>query len=149
VILPQNLSAKKFNQQENGMEANQSYQFTHTVQDQDLASAISPYPEDKFPAVLATSRLIAFMEFCCARFMKSLLGEGELSVGVGINITHTAPTRAGEEVTITATYLGLEGKLYRFKVSAADKDGVVSEGEHTRAVVNADKLLKFADKRAG
>ena len=130
------------------MELNQSYQITHLVQDQDLASKISPYPEDKFPAVFATSRLIAFMEFCSARFMKSLLGDGDLSVGVGINITHTAPTRAGEEVTITSTYIGQEGKLYRFKVSASDKEGLVSEGEHTRAIVNNEKLLKFADKRA-
>jgi predicted thioesterase len=131
------------------MELNQSYQITHRVEDEDLASTISPYPEDKFPAVFATSRLIAFMEFCSARFMKSLLQEGDLSVGVGINITHTAPTRSGEEVTITSTYLGQEGKLYRFKVSASDREGVVSEGEHTRAIVNTEKLLKFADKRAG
>ena len=131
------------------MELNESYQITHIVEDLDLASTISPSPEDKFPAVFATSRLIAFMEFCSARFMKSLLGEGDLSVGVGINITHTAPTRAGEEVTITSTYLGQEGKLYRFKVSASDREGIVSEGEHTRAIVNTEKLLKFADKRAG
>ena len=130
------------------MEVNQSYQITHQVQDQDLASTISPHPQDRFPAVFATSRLIAFMEFCSARFMKPLLAEGELSVGVGINITHTAPTRAGEEVVVTSTFLGQEGKLYRFRVSAADQEGVVSEGEHTRAIVNTEKLLKFADKRA-
>ena len=130
------------------MELNDHYTITHIVEEQDLASTISPYPEDKFPAVFATSRLIAFMEFCSARFMKPLLGEGDLSVGVGINITHTAPTRAGEEVSITSTYLGQEGKLYRFRVSASDKEGLVSEGEHTRAIVNTEKLLKFADKRA-
>ena len=130
------------------MEVNQSYQIAHKVQDQDLASTLSPYPEDKFPAVFATSRLIAFMEFCSARFMKPLLAEGELSVGVGINITHTAPTRAGQEVIVTSTFLGQEGKLYRFKVSATDQEGVISDGEHTRAIVNTAKLLKFADKRA-
>ena len=131
------------------MEVNQSYQIAHTVEDQDLASSISPDPEDQFPPVFATSRLIAFMEFCSARFMKPLLNDGELSVGVGIQITHTAPTRVGEEVTITSTFTGREGKLYRFKLSAADKGGVVSEGEHTRAIVNAEKIIKIAHKRAG
>ena len=130
------------------MEINQSYQITHKVQDQDLASRLSPDPEDEFPPVFATSRLIAFMEYCAARFMKPLLGEGELSVGVGMNIKHTAPTRVGEDVTITSTFLGQEGKLYRFKVSAADRGGEVSEGEHTRAIVNTGKLVRFADKRA-
>ena len=131
------------------MELNETYTITHIVEDQDLASTLSPYPEDKFPAVFATSRLIAFMEFCSARFMKPLLGEGELSVGVGINITHTAPTKVGEKVSITSTYLGQEGKLYRFRVSASDQEGLVCEGEHTRAIVKTEKLLKFADKRAG
>lgn len=131
------------------MEVNQSYQIAHTVEDQDLASSISPDPEDQFPPVFATSRVVAFMEFCSARFMKPLLNEGELSVGVGIQITHTAPTRVGEEVTITSTFIGREGKLYRFKLSAADKGGVVSEGEHTRAIVNAEKIIKIAHKRAG
>lgn len=130
------------------MEVDQSYQITIKVQDQDLASQISPDPEDEFPPVFATSRLIAFMEYCSARFMKPLLAEGELSVGVGIDIKHTAPTRVGEEVTITSTFLGQEGKLYRFKVSAADKGGGVSEGEHTRAIVNTEKLIRIADKRA-
>ena len=125
------------------MKVNQSYQIAHTVEDQDLASSISPDPEDQFPPVFATSRLVAFMEFCSARFMKPLLNEGELSVGVGIQITHTAPTRVGEEVAITSTFIGREGKLYRFKLSAADKGGVVSEGEHTRAIVNAEKIINI------
>ena len=133
---------------ENVMEINQTYQIKHIVQHQDLASSISPDPEDEFPPVLATSRMIALMEFCSARFMKPLLGPGELSVGVGINIQHMVPTRAGEEVSIASTFVGREGKLYRFKVAVADKQGVVSDGEHTRAIVNREKLTRIADKRA-
>lgn len=131
------------------MEINQTYQLHHTVKLNDLASSLSPDPDDEFPPVFATSRMIAFMEFCSARFMKPLLQEGELSVGVGIDVKHTVPTLSGEEVIITSTYLGQEGKLYRFKVAVADKHGVVGEGDHTRAIVNPEKLLKIAAKRAG
>ena len=130
------------------MEINQTYELRHTVKDNDLASSLSPYPDDKFPPVFATSRLIAFMEFCSARFMKPLLKQGELSVGVGIEVKHTVPTLAGEEVVISSTYLGQEGKLYRFKVTVADKHGVVGEGAHSRAIVNSEKLVSIAAKRA-
>ena len=130
------------------MEINQTYQLHHTVDANDLASALSPDPSDEFPSVFATSRMIAFMEFCSARFMKPLLKDGQLSVGVGIDIKHTVPTLSGEEVIISSTYLGLEGKLYKFKVSVADNQGVVGEGEHTRAIVNTEKLMKIAEKRA-
>ena len=110
---------------------------------------ISQTPDAEFPPVFATSRMIAFMEFCSARFMCPLLKDGELSVGVGIDIRHTVPTLPGEEVTLSSTYLGREGKLFRFKVSVSDKNGVVGEGEHTRAIVNTEKLMKIAAKRAG
>ncbi len=133
---------------ENAMEINQTYRLKHIVQDQDLASSLSPDPQDEFPPVLATSRMIALMEFCAARFMKPLLGDGELSVGVSIDIKHTVPTRAGEQVTIASTFTGREGKLFRFKVEVADKQGLVGGGEHTRAIVNPEKLVRIADKRA-
>lgn len=130
------------------MEINQTYQLNHTVDANDLASTLSPDPSDEFPSVFATSRMIAFMEFCSARFMKPLLKDGQLSVGVGIDIKHTVPTLSGEEVVISSTYLGQEGKLYKFKVSVADNQGVVGEGEHTRAIVITEKLMKIAEKRA-
>ena len=126
------------------MEVNQSYQIARTVEDQDLASSISPDPEDQFPPVFATSRLIAFMEFCSARFMKPLLNDGELSVGVGIQITHTAPTRVGEEVTITSTFTGREGKLYRFKLSAADK--VNGTAWYLSSMVEANAPLEMIEQ---
>lgn len=130
------------------VDINQTYELHHTVKDNDLASSLSPDPEDEFPPVFATSRMIAFMEFCSARFMKPLLKEGELSVGVGIEVKHTVPTLAGEEAVISSTFLGQEDKLYRFHVTVADKHGVVGEGAHTRAIVNPEKLVSIAEKRA-
>lgn len=46
---------------------------------------------DDFPDVLATSR--AFMELAAARGMKSALGPGQLSVGVGVDVRHSRPRR--------------------------------------------------------
>jgi len=46
-----------------------------------------------------------------------------------------------------ATYLGEEGKLFRFKVEAFDEAGSIGEGEHLRAIIATERLLAGAAKR--
>lgn len=113
----------------------------------DLASAISPDPADAFPPVFATSRLVAFIELAAARVMKPLLQPGQLSVGVAIAITHTAPTLPGTRVRAVARFLGLEGKTYLFEVVAFDPAGEVGRGTHTRAIISVERLLASAERR--
>ena len=84
------------------------------------------------------------MELAAARLMRGRLGAGQLSVGVGVNVRHLAATPVGIEVKAVATFLGMEGKLYRFKVQAFDAGGAIGDGDHTRAVVSADRLVQGA-----
>ena len=118
-----------------------------TVQFSDTASALSISPEDSFPEVFATSRMIALMELAAARLMKPMLQDGQLSVGVSVNVKHTAATPAGCKVMAVAIYLGTEGKLYRFKVEAFDEAGAIGEGEHLRAIIATERLLSGAARR--
>jgi predicted thioesterase len=117
------------------------------VKREDSAKALAISLEDDFPEVFATSRMIALMELAAARGMKKLLNSGQLSVGVGVNVRHLAATPVGIEVSATATFLGMEGKLYRFKVEAFDAGGLIGEGEHTRAIVGTERLLAGALSR--
>jgi predicted thioesterase len=118
-----------------------------TVGHHDTADAIAISAEDIFPQVFATSRMIALMELAAARAMRPLLEDGQLSVGVSLNIKHTAATPLGGNVRAVATYLGPEGKLFRFRVEAFDDAGQIGEGEHLRAVVSTERLLAGAAKR--
>lgn len=113
----------------------------------DTANTLSVSPEDDFPAVFATTRMIALMELAASRAMKRLLSPGRLTVGVGVNVRHLAATPAGVEVKAVATFLGMEGKLYRFKVEAFDPGGLIGEGEHTRAIVGTERLVSGAAAR--
>lgn len=122
---------------------------TLIVGPQDLASSISIETGDSFPAVLATARMVALMEIAASRVLKPLCGPGELSVGVTVDITHTAPTPLGAEVTAAARYVGREGKLFLFEVSCADKGGQVGRGWHKRAIVSSERLQSGAAKRTG
>ena len=115
------------------------------VQPSDTAKALSA--QDDFPDVFATSRMVALMEFAAARALKPLLQPGQMSVGVTLNIRHTAATPIGGNVRAVATYLGLDGKLFRFKVQAFDDAGPIGEGEHTRAIIDAERLVTGAARR--
>jgi fluoroacetyl-CoA thioesterase len=134
---------------ENELELNATGTATLIVSPQDLASSIASETGDAFPSVLATARMIALMEVAASRVLQPLLGPGELSVGVTVDITHTAPTPLGAEVTATARYAGREGKLFLFEVSAADRGGEVGRGWHKRAIVSSERLQSGATKRVG
>jgi fluoroacetyl-CoA thioesterase len=129
------------------IEVGASAEISLTVQPCDTAHALSISPQDTFPEVFATSRMIALMELAAARAMRSLLQDGQLSVGVTVNIKHTAATPVGCVVRAVATYLGPGGKVYRFRVEAFDEAGPIGEGEHTRAIIGTDRLLAGAERR--
>ena len=113
----------------------------------DLASALSLEAGDSYPPVFSTSRMVALMEIAASRVLRPLLAHSELSVGVTVDVTHTAATPRGVKVTAAARYLGHEGKLFVFEVVARDRGGEIGRGTHKRAVVSAERLLAGADRR--
>ena len=130
-------------------ELNATGNATIVVGPQDLASSIASQTGDEFPPVFATARMIGLMEVAAARVLQPLLGPGELSVGVTVDVSHTAPTPLGAKVTATARYAGREGKLFLFEVSVADAGGEVGRGWHKRAIISSERLQSGAAKRVG
>ena len=126
---------------------NASLELQYRVQDADLASKVALDGRDAFPEVFATSRMVALMEVAAARLLAPELGAGQLSVGVEVEIKHTAATAVGESVTAKATFLGMEGKFYRFSVELFDAAGLAGSGYHTRAIIDSQRLLDGARKR--
>jgi predicted thioesterase len=117
------------------------------VQFTDTAKALALSSEDDFPEVFATSRMIALMELAAARAMKPMLSDRQLSVGVSLNVRHTAATPIGCKVRAVATFQRLESKLHHFRIEAFDDAGLIGEGEHTRAVIDTHRLLSGAERR--
>jgi fluoroacetyl-CoA thioesterase len=118
-----------------------------TVKPADLANILNLEPGDAFPPVFATSRMIGLMEVAAARVLRAYLREGEASVGVSVDVIHSAATPPGATVTATANFVGREGKLFVFEVSAADNAGEIGRGTHKRAIVSAERLLAGAARR--
>ena len=116
------------------------------VREADCASALKlrDDPRDQFPAVFATTRMIALMELAGARLLHPLLRPGEMSVGAHVDVSHIAATPIGARVTATATYRGRDGKLFVFDVIAQDPAGEIGRGTHKRAIVSRDRLVSGA-----
>jgi len=113
----------------------------------DLASAVGVDSRDQFPPVLATARMVALMEIAAARVLNAYLEPGELSVGVTLDISHSAATPPGAAVTASATYRGRDGKLFLFDVAVRDPAGEVGRGTHRRAIVSTRRLVDGAARR--
>ncbi len=120
---------------------------TLTVGPVDLANVLNFEPRDSFPPVFATSRMVGLMEVAAARILGPHLKEGEASVGVFVDIVHTAATPPGASVTATAKFAGRDGKLFLFEVSAVDNAGEVGRGTPKRAIVSVERLLSGAARR--
>jgi len=119
------------------------------VRESDCANALrlSDDPRDQFPAVFATTRMIALMELAGSRLLHPLLQSGEMSVGAHVDVSHTAATPIGAKVTATATYRGREGKLFVFDVIAHDPAGEIGSGVHKRAIISKERLIAGAARR--
>ena len=117
------------------------------VGDADLASALTFAGDDVYPRVFATSRMIALMEIAASRAMNHHLDPGELSVGVTVDVQHTAPTPHGARVVARSRVVDKEEDLFVFEVIAEDEAGEIGRGHHKRAVVGDKRLVSGAERR--
>ena len=109
------------------------------------------YPEvaefQGMPAVFATGFMVGLMEWTCMQLMASHLDSGEGSVGVHVDVSHTAATTPGLWVTVEAECVAVDGARVTFKVKAHDGVDPIGEGRHQRYVVQWDKFkARVADK---
>jgi len=93
--------------------------------------------------VLATPRLIAWMEAATVRCAAPFIGAGQTTVGTAIRVEHRRPTVVGDSVEILATAPdAADGRRLTFTVQAIDTSGtVVAAGEIDRAIVERNRFL--------
>ena len=115
----------------------------------DTAARLGTEPGESYPEVLATRTMVGEMERAAAKLLRPHLQPGQLSVGMRVEVEHTAPTPVGARVVTRARFLGREGKLFLFDVEARDPGGPIGRGRHWRAIVDEARLLAGADKRRG
>ncbi len=92
------------------------------------------------PDVFGTPFLGGLFEGVSAALMAPHLGAGEQSVGISMNLKHTAPTPLGMEVRAVTEVTAVEGRKITFKVEGFDAKEKIGEAVHERFIINAEKF---------
>jgi predicted thioesterase len=105
------------------------------------------FSEHGIPAVLATPWLIWFLEQVALDLMKPYLDEGELTVGVQVEMEHLAPAPLGSQVTCRTRVVHVEEPVVTFQIEAVDLQGPIAKGLHKRRVVRAERIAAIVRKK--
>jgi fluoroacetyl-CoA thioesterase len=97
--------------------------------------------------VLATPKMIAWMEGAALNAVLPSLPKGYDTVGTSIQVSHLAATPVGMKVRVVAELTEVKGKLLTFKVKAYDEIDKIGEGTHGRAIVELDKFLRRTNEK--
>lgn len=126
------------------------HRFAFTVPENKTVPHLYPEVRDfqAMPAVFATGYLVGLFEWTCMQLLEPHLEEGEGSLGVQIEMTHTAATPPGMTITVEVECLEVDGPRARFSISAHDGIDGIGKGTHERFVVKWDRFnAKLAEKR--
>lgn len=98
--------------------------------------------------VLATPKMIAWMEGASLNAVLPYLPEGYDTVGTAINVSHMAATPVGMTIRVVSELIEVKGKLLTFRVKAYDEIDKIGEGTHGRAIVEAEKFINRTNGKA-
>jgi predicted thioesterase len=91
-------------------------------------------------AVLATPVMINLIEAAALAAVEHLLPAGHQSLGIQLDISHTAATPMGLRVIATAEVSRVEGRTITFRVTARDELETIGGGTHRRVVVSVSRF---------
>lgn len=76
------------------------------------------------------------------------LDAGEGSLGIHVDVSHSAATVPDQTVTVEAECVEIRGRRVKFKVSAHDGLDLISDGTHERMIVPWDKFEAKVNQKA-
>ena len=110
--------------------------FEQAVETGHLASEL----DSSLASVMSTPTMVAMMEQAAINAIKPFLDDGESSVGMTIEVSHTAATPPGHRARAEAEVTKVEGRRLEFSVRAFDDVEQIGSGTHRRAVIDAAKF---------
>jgi fluoroacetyl-CoA thioesterase len=119
-----------------------THRFSYRVPDDKTVPHLYPEVADfqAMPRVFATGYMVGLMEWACMQLMAPHLDPGEGSLGVHIDVNHTAATPPGLTVTVDVECTEVVGKKISFKIKAHDGVDQIGAGRHERFVVAWDRF---------
>jgi len=111
------------------------------------------YPEasefQAMPRVFATGYMVGLIEWACIQAVNPHIDwPEEQTVGISINVNHTAATPPGLEVSARVKLIEVDGKRLTFEVQLRDGVDAISKGTHERFIINAEKFNQKVMQKA-
>ena len=97
--------------------------------------------------VLATPEMIRLIEETSAELVEQNLPRELTSVGISLNVKHTAPTPVGMKFRAEAKIVSVDGRKIVLDVAAVDERGQIGNGTHERFIVDRKKFQLKADEK--
>jgi fluoroacetyl-CoA thioesterase len=126
-------------------------EFDYVVPENKTVPYIYPESEEfqQMPRVFSTGFMIGLIEWACVKFLNEHIDwPKEQSVGIDVNLNHTAATPPGLTVTVKGELAEVDGKRLVFNVEAHDGVDQITKGTHQRFIINAEKFIKKAEEKA-
>jgi predicted thioesterase len=96
---------------------------------------------------LATASMIFWMEMASRDLVQPLLEAGQDTVGVHVDVEHTAATPLGAQVLFRSKLTAVHDGKLSFEVEAVDAGEVVGHGRHTRYIIDVERFARGLKKR--
>ncbi|ACL21089.1 thioesterase superfamily protein [Desulfitobacterium sp. LBE] len=97
--------------------------------------------------VFATPALVAMMEEAAVSALT--LSEEQSSVGVSLDIKHTAATPLGMKVWANAELVEVDRRRLVFKLEAYDDKELIGSGTHERFIIDVEKFMIKTQAKSG
>jgi fluoroacetyl-CoA thioesterase len=128
-----------------------TFSFDYSVPEEKTVPHLYPEFEEGrvMPEVFATGYMVGLFEFACIKAINPHLDwPREQSVGIAVDVNHTAATPPGFTVTVKGSLEKVEGRKLTFSLTAHDGVDQISSGTHQRYVIDADKFNSQVAEKA-
>ena len=131
------------------------HEFTYRITEAKTVPALYPEAEEfqEMPEVFATGFMVGFFEWACIQALTPHLDwPAEQTVGTHIEVSHTAATPVGFEVTAKVKLVEVDRRRLVFEVEAHDGVDRIARGRHERFIIDKAKFdakLAAKKKKAG
>ena len=91
--------------------------------------------------VFGTPFLLALMEEATCNSLEGRLEDGRSSVGVSMEVQHSAASPVGIKVWAESELTNIGGKMLTFTVTAYDEAGVIGTASITRCIIRSESFV--------
>ena len=118
-----------------------TFEFSYQIPEDKTVPHLYPdIPEARqMPNVFATGFMVGLVEFACIQAINPHIDwPKEQTVGIHVNLSHTAATPPGFTVTVKGRLTEVKGRKLTFAITADDGVDQITEGTHQRFVIDAE-----------